>query len=158
MEQKTFIYKSQFSYWIFLPAVIFSGLTFYCYQYHSNIAFKGKKIIEFPYSYYLTGILCFLFLIYSIYKFKKHKDSIQNNSTIKISQGVLVFPHKKSTLNVDFKSINELYLKDNSDDGESIIIYSDNSKNRYEFFHDYFESTEKYIEFKTSIEKLVSIN
>ncbi|MDO6518596.1 hypothetical protein [Zobellia uliginosa] len=157
MEQKLFIYKSKFSYWTFLPPFVFLGIAFYCYQYDLNIAYKGRNILESPNSYYVAGTISILLLVYSIYKFKQYKDSIQNSSNIKISKNGLVFPHKKSTLSVDFKDVSELYVKDSSDDGESVIIYSDNGKNRYEFFHDYFESTEKYLEFKTAIEKSVTI-
>ncbi len=109
--------------------------------------------MESPYSFYATGTLCFLFTIYSIYRLNKHNNSIKRDNTIKVSERGLVFPYKDSSLNIDFKDITELYIKNNSEDGESIIIYSGNNKNRYEFFHDYFESTEKYLQFKTCMEK-----
>lgn len=157
MEPKTYTYKSEFSYWIFLPVLVFSGLAFYCFLYDAGIAIRNKTILASPYSYYATGAIAILFLVYSFYKLKAHKDSLQNSSKIKLGENGVSFPHKKSKLEVDYKSINELYIQESEDDGESVIIYTENNKNRYEFFHDYFESTEKYIEFKTHIEKSVSI-
>ncbi|WP_109436690.1 MULTISPECIES: hypothetical protein [Aquimarina] len=153
-EYKEFEYKSTFSYWTFMPAIIFGALTLYCFYYNAGIAIKGKSIISSPYSYYILGVLFISFLIYSIYKLKAHKTAIQNKNTIKISQTTISFPHKTTQVILSFKDISKLYIKDDSDDGESIIIYTNDNKDRFEFFHDNFISSTAYIEFKISLEKL----
>lgn len=156
MEQKIFAYKSRFSYWIFLPAIVLLCVALYCYQYNANIIYKGKNIITFPYSFYYTGILGFLFLMYAIYKLRAHYVAIQHGSSIKVSENCLVFPYKKSNMSIDFKEITKLYIKNSSDDGEALIIYSHNGKKSYAFFHDFFASTDQYVAFKAHLEKSIN--
>ena len=70
MEQKVFIYKSKFSYWVFLPSIILFSIAAYCYLNNASITIKGKSLIEFPYSYYIAGGLSILSILYSLYEFK----------------------------------------------------------------------------------------
>lgn len=152
-EYKEFEYKNTFSYWTFMPVIIFGALTLYCFYYNAGIAIKGKTILGTPYSYYILGIFFILFLINSIYKLRAHKIAIQNTNTIKISETTIGFPHKTSKVILNFKDIHKLYIKDDSDDGESVIIYTLDDKDRFEFFHDNFITPTAYNEFKILLKK-----
>ena len=155
MNNKIFKYKSKFSYWVFLPAILFLGLFFYAYLYKANITYKGRHLLEYPNSYYVTGIISILFLAYAVYKLIKHRNSIQNKNDITISQHALSFPYKNAVAKIDLKKVDELYFNDDSDDDEvSVILYTNDKKDRYEFFLDFFESVEKFTEFKTHLEKM----
>ena len=155
MNDKVFKYKSKFSYWVFLPAILFLGLFFYAYLYKTNITYKGRHLLEYPNSYYVTGLIFILFLAYASYKLIKHRNSIQNKNDITISQHTLSFPHKNAVAKIELKKVDELYFNDDSDDDEvSVILYTNDRKDRYEFFLDFFESVEKFTEFKTHLEKM----
>ena len=155
MNDKVFKYKSKFSFWVFLPAILFLGLFFYSYLYNANITYKGRHLLEYPNSYYVTGLIAILFLAYAVYKLIKHRKSIQNKNDITISQHTLSFPHKNTVAKIDIKKVGELYFNDDSDDDEvSVILYINDRKDRYEFFLDFFESIEKFTEFKTHLEKM----
>ncbi|WP_324026573.1 hypothetical protein QSV08_03340 [Maribacter sp. BPC-D8] len=155
MNIKVFKYKSKFSFWVFLPAILFLGLFFYSYLYNANITYKGRHLLEYPNSYYVTGLIAILFLAYAVYKLIKHRKSIQNKNDITISEHTLSFPHKNTVAKINLKKVDELYFNDDSDDDEvSVILYINDRKDRYEFFLDFFESVEKFTEFKTHLEKM----
>ncbi len=155
MEKKVFVYKVKFSYWVFLPAAILIGFTLYCFFFNTGIGIK-RLVLPAPYSYMITAVLGAIASIYAFNEYKSYKNSTQNSNNIEVNEDGVVFPYKKSVRRFAFKDINELYEKNDEDDGESFILYIDNEidgKKRYEFFHDNFESTQEYLEFKTAIEQ-----
>ena len=155
MKKKEFVYKVKFSYWVFLPAAILVGLAFYCFLFNAGIGIK-RLVLSPPYSYLVSGIFGAIATVYGMNEYKSYKNSTQNSNNIEVNEDGVVFPHKKSVRRFAFKDINELYEKNDDDDGESFILYIDNEidgKKRYEFFHDNFESTQEYLEFKAAIEQ-----
>ncbi len=154
MEQQEFTYKSTFSYWSFLPAIIFAGIAGYCFINDIGIAYKNFRILPSPTSYYVTGGLSILFFAYAFYKLFNVVNTNKNKAPIKINNNSISFPIGKSNIiYANFLDIDELWIKDDSDDGESVIIYTKPDNDRHEFFADNFESTSKYIDFKTVMEK-----
>ena len=154
MSIQTFTYKENFSPWVFTPAFVFFALTTYAFIEKVSFSFKGRVFLEYPYSYYVPGVLGFLFIIYAIYKFIKASKSGQNQKPISLGESFMSFPKGATdSITINYRSVNELWVKDDNDDGESVILYTDDNKNRYEFFEDNFENETKYIAFKTFLEK-----
>lgn len=152
MEQQTFRYKSTFLPWIFLPALVFGALAVYSFINDIDFSYRGRIFLENPISYYVTGVLCLAFMAYAFHKLLAHKNSRHNNANIVLGERGLRFPYKKATVSVNFNEINEFYIKNDSDDGEQVIIYTGPKNTRYVFSHDCFESTELYIKFKSLME------
>jgi len=152
MTNKSYNYIQKFSFWIFLPFLIFIILAVYSYLNQSRLVYKGHRLLNYPYSFYIPAIFGVLFLIYAVTKFSNWSKSKQNLAPIKLGDSVLSFPKGSSEIiHVNYIDINEIWVKDD-EDGESIILYTENNKNRYEFFAESFDSNSKYIDFKTFLE------
>ena len=155
MNTKTFNYKEKFSIWIFTPAAVFIAVAIYAFIEKVSFSYRGNMVLDYPISYYVPGILGVLFIAYGFYKFIKASKSKQNQKPISLGETSMSFPKGSSdSVLLNYSTINELWVKDDKDDGESVILYSEDSKNRFEFFAENFDSDSKYIDFKTYLEKV----
>lgn len=155
MNTHSFTYRATFSYWVLTPVLIFSGTAFYCFKYNAGMRYRTFRFLEAPNSYYVAGVLAILFLAYAIYKFLKVQRINTNKNPIKISDTTVSIPTGKSdVVHVPFSNINELWVQYDEDDGESLIVYVNQDKDRYEFFAENFESYDRYTDFKSLMEKL----
>ncbi|MDY7395857.1 hypothetical protein UMM65_11425 [Aureibaculum sp. 2210JD6-5] len=155
MTVETFNYKEKFSFWVFTPAVVFIALSSYAFSQKVSFTYKGRSFLEYPYSFYIPGALAVLFILYAISKFIKATKSNQNKKPISLGESYMTFPKGSSdSITVNYSNVNELWVKDDNDDGESVILYTENNKNRYEFFAENFENDTKYVAFKVFLEQV----
>ncbi|MEW7280550.1 hypothetical protein ABW636_18335 [Aquimarina sp. 2201CG1-2-11] len=154
MNQQIFTYRHTFSYWVFLFPTLCLGLASYCFMYNAAIAYRSHRFLEAPYSYYVTGGLGVLSLLYVGYSFFKVQNANRNTANITVGDSLLSFPKGgDEVVRVNFLEINELWIKDDSDDGESVIIYTKPNNDRHEFFAVNFQSISTYIDFKRLMER-----
>ncbi|MBJ2174835.1 hypothetical protein JBL43_11345 [Aureibaculum sp. A20] len=155
MNTKTFNYKEKFSIWIFSPAVVFIAVAIYAFIEKVSFSYRGNIVLNYPLSYYIPAVLGVLFIAYAVYKFINASKSKQNKKPISLGESSMSFPKGSSdTVQLNYSSVNELWVKEDNDDGESVILYSENNKNRFEFFAENFDADSQYIEFKTFLEKV----
>ncbi|WP_221409165.1 hypothetical protein [Reichenbachiella versicolor] len=153
MEQNTFRYHSvsSFSFQTFIPAIASFGLSYYCYEYQAGIRYRSLRVLEYPTSYYVTTLIGVVILVYALYQLIQHGTS--SGGDIRLSHDYFTFPKKRESIKVKYDDINQYEFKDDSDDGESVVIYTRTDKKKYQFFHDYFESTKDYLAFKRGIQQ-----
>lgn len=152
MTNLTYNYTLKFSFWLFSPVLIFGGLAVYSLINEVGFSYRGRISFPYPYSYYIPGIIAVVFAVYFVNELLKWHRAKQNTEPIKLGDTSMSFSEGSSMIvRVNYKEVNELWVKD--DDDESVILYTDNNKNRYEFISDNFDSDSKYIEFRTFLEK-----
>lgn len=153
---QTFSYKEKFSWsFIFLALLGLTGIV-YALLIPFNLKFKNFTVLQYPYSKYMVFGLGILLMAYAIHKCLKM--SVINS----VANIIVVTDHQFTFYNlegyalrsktVSFFEVNELWSKTANKDGESMIIYSQESKNRYEFFAENFESGAEFADFKKWLE------
>ncbi len=153
MTNQTYNYTPKFSFWLFFPVFIFGGLATYSLVNKVGFSYKGRMSFSYPYSFYVPGIIAVLFAVYFVNELLKWHKSKQNTEPIKLGDTSMSFAEGLSMIvRVNYKDVNELWVKDDEDE-ESVIIYTENNKNRYEFLSGNFDSDSKYIEFRNFLEK-----
>ncbi|UYQ94382.1 hypothetical protein MKQ68_04670 [Chitinophaga horti] len=161
MKQK-FNYREKFSWsFLFLAAVGIAGIVYAFVGEPFNLRYRRLTLLEYPNSKYALIVVGILFIAYTIHKYLKVK-AISQGEPIVVDGNSMQFSaissYKPVSTTVHFDKVNELWNKEDKDDGESMIIYSENSKNRYEFFADNFESMSEFTNFKRILEaKCVNI-
>jgi hypothetical protein len=80
--------------------------------------------------------------------------SVDKSNSINIYGNTISFKKKSNRINLNANDISQICIDNDEDDGESIVICSKKDNKRYEFFEDYFESTELYVQFKSVVEQL----
>jgi len=155
MSTLTFNYKEKFSFWIFLPGLVFIGLAVYTFMEKTGIRYKGRSLLDYPTSFYIPSAIGLLFIIYGVYKYSKATQSSQNQKPIRLSENSMTFPKGAAdSVTINYAQVNELWVKQSKDDGESVILYSEESKHRVEFFAENFDNDEDFVQFKTYLEKV----
>lgn len=159
---QTFNYSPKFSWsFLFLAAVGIAGIA-YAFISPFSIRFKNFTLLEYPGSKYAVIAIGILFIVYTIHKWLKVKAMNSAQNLIELSANQMIFKHLEgytlSNQQLLYFEVNELWNKSDEDDGESIILYTENSKNRYEFFAENFDSAGDFAEFKKWLEtKCVNI-
>lgn len=153
---QTFNYKEKFSWgFIFLALAGIAGIA-YSFVQPFNIRFKSFTVLEYPNSKYAVIVIALLFIIYAVHKFLKMKAGSGPDNVIVLSDNQLAFQHLQgyalTSKAISFFEVSELWNNTDDDDGESMIIYTEESKNRYEFFAENFDSTGEFAEFKKWLE------
>jgi len=152
---KSFTYKQKFSPWVFSPSVILGGAAIFFQINQMGVGYRRmRNLLPYPYSVYVFGGGAILMLLYALKKFNDYRASQSNNQPIQITDTTLTFPKGKEVESFSFTDISGLKVEDDTDDGESIVVYAANKEQ--EFFEEFFASTSEYIEFKGLIEKLSS--
>jgi len=155
--KKTFTYREKFSWgYLFLLAMCVAGI-FYALTQPFNIRFKRLELLAYPTSNYVVIAASVLMILYVIHKLLKMKATNSQDNTITVSESELEFKHLKgyslTNAQVVFGDVNELWNKTDDDDGESMVLYTEKNKNRYEFFAENFASAGEFAEFKKLLEQ-----
>lgn len=153
---QTFNYREKYSWgFLFLAAVGIAGIVYPFVSEPFNLRYRSFTVLEYPNSKYALIGVGVLFIAYAIHKFLKMR-AINSGEPIRVSGGTMSFSHLSgySPVNttISFSDVNELYNKEDKDDGESMILFTENSKNRYEFFAENFESMSEFANFKKILE------
>jgi hypothetical protein len=158
----TFNYKEKFSWgFLFMAALGLAGIVYSFVSEPFAIRYRRFTVLEHPNSKYALIAVGILFVAYAVHKFLKIK-AINQGEPIRMSDSGFTFSaissYKPVPASVNFAEVNELWNKEDKDDGESMILYTQQSKNRYEFFAENFESMGDFTNFKKILEaKCVSI-
>ncbi|WP_295119366.1 hypothetical protein [uncultured Chitinophaga sp.] len=152
---QTFNYREKYSWgFLFTAAVGLAGIV-YAFMKPFNLRYRNFTLLEYPNSKYAVIAAGILFIAYAIHKFFKMR-AINSGSAVQVSNEGMSFSEIKSYAPVNtsllFAEVNELWNKEDKDDGESMILYTQNSKNRYEFFAENFESMGEFTNFKKILE------
>ncbi len=155
MSEK-FNYREKYSWgFLFLAAVGLAGII-YSFTEPFNIRFKSATILAYPASKYVVIALGLLFVAYAVHRYLKMKAINGSHQAISVDDAGLSFAALKGygtePVRINFNDVNELWNKTDSDDGESSILYVNNSKHRYEFFAENFETDILYVQFRTILE------
>ncbi|MDR3286292.1 MAG: hypothetical protein LBT27_02460 [Prevotellaceae bacterium] len=155
--KQTFNYKEKFAFSYCYPAIAFVALAILAQVLKYGIAIQNFSLLEYPNSVYILIVCAVIFIAYAYYKYNSAKKSANNPNPIEITETSLSFPKGESEkISVDFANINELYAKNDEDEGKQVIIYT-NDKNRYEFSEDRFENAAEFAKFE-SLVKQYSVN
>ena len=154
--RKTFVYKEKFSWgFLFLAAVGLAGIL-YAFLKPFDIRFKNLTVLEYPASKFAVIAIGILFVLYAVHKYLKMSITSGKENIIVILDDELIFRHLNGyalvSRQISFTSVEELWNQTDEDDGESIILYADHGKNRYEFFAENFGEKADFEEFKTILE------
>jgi hypothetical protein len=148
-----FKYRPKFSIWYFTPFVSFGLIASYAFYLKSAIPYKYIRKLTYPNNLYIFGGLALLCLLYALYKIY-NVLSVDKSNSINIYGNTISFKKKSNKINLNANDISQICIDNDEDDGESIVICSKKDNKRYEFFEDYFESVELYIQFKSIVEQL----
>ncbi|CAN5172398.1 hypothetical protein BH09BAC5_BH09BAC5_13510 [soil metagenome] len=151
-----FEYKEKYSWgFLFLAAVGIGGIIYAAVQ-PIDIKLGSKTILEYPTSKYAIWAAGALFILFAVHKWLKMKANNSSSEGIVVSGNELQFKYVKgysvSSQQLLFAAVNELWNKTDDDDGESMILFTEESKNRYEFFSENFETSSQFAEFKKILE------
>lgn len=153
---QTFIYREKFSWgFVFLALIGVAGIV-YAFMNPFDIRIKSLRLLEYPNSKYAVILIGLVLILYAIHKYLKAKASSSRANVIVLSDNQFTFQHLQgyslSSKIVSFFEVEELWNNNDDDDGESMIVFTHQSKNRYEFFADNFNSPGDFAEFKKWLE------
>lgn len=152
----SFTYKAK-SPWlfIFLPLV---GIVFIVYALMEpfTLKFKNYTALDYPNSKYVAIAVGAILLAYGIHKILKTSVLNKNAEPIITTDNELEFNYLKMYSSIRIKllysMVTELWNKEDKEDGESITLHT-SDKNRYEFFANYFASTQEFATFKNILQE-----
>jgi hypothetical protein len=153
--KQTFIYKEKFAFSYCYPAIAFVALGILSQVFKYGIAIQNFNLLEYPNSVYIMIVCAVIFIAYAYYKYNSAKKSANNPNPVEITETSLSFPKgENEKISVDFANVNELYVKNDEDEGKQIIIYT-KDKNRYEFSEDRFENTDEFAKFANLVKQYI---
>jgi cbb3-type cytochrome oxidase subunit 3 len=146
--KRTFIYKEKFSFSYWYPAIVFVALAVLSFVFKYGIALRNLRLFAYPNSLYVLSLCAVLFIVYALYKRNRAKASAANPNPFEIDDTGITFPKRKNEcVTVAFADVEELWHKNDEDDGQQVIIYT-TGKDRYEFSEDHFANTAEFSEFE----------
>lgn len=155
MTTQTFVYREKFSWGFLFPAAIGLVGIVYAITNPFHIRFKNLTVLAYPNSKYAVLGIGLVFILYAVHKYLKMKAVNAADHTIVVSGNDIHFKqlngYTLSGEQVDLASVSELW-NNTDDDGESMIIYTAERQNRYEFFAGNFASASDFAAFKKIME------
>jgi hypothetical protein len=151
-----FLYRQKFSYGFIVLALVGIIVIIYSLLKQFSITYKNVLLLQYPYSNYAGIGAGILFLLYPLHKYFYMRAINNTTKLIEVTEANVSFPHismyKSSMKSFKYVDVNELWLKDDKDDGESVIVFA-NKTNRYEFFAENFENLTRFSTFKEILQK-----
>jgi hypothetical protein len=122
-----------------------------------NIRFRRLTLLEYPQSNYTVIGVGLLFVAYAVHRFLQIRAANSATMPISFTREGMSFPYiqgyKVTSATVHFPLVNELWSKSDEDDGDSVVLYVENNKYRFEFFAMNFESLARFEEFSAILEQ-----
>lgn len=153
---QSFNYRAKYSWGFSFLALIGIVAIVYAVLQPFNIRLGSRVIFEYPTSMYVVIVIGTLFILYAIHKFLKMRAINSSTEPVVVLDHEIIFNDlvgyslkRKSVL---FTNVNELWSRFDKDDGNSMILYADQSRNKYEFFAENFDSPSLYEDFKNALE------
>lgn len=147
---KTFNYKEKFAFSEFYPAIAALIICLLCVIFGYGIAIGNLRILAYPNSAIITGIIAAAFLADALVKLNKSKKAKQDSHKIEMTEEGFSFPKGgKKTVTVRFSEITELGNDEDEDDGRMLIVRTQNG--RYVFEEEKFDGKKEYEDFAAII-------
>jgi hypothetical protein len=154
---QSFTYRRKYSSNFVLMAVAGVAGIGYSLVQPFSLGYRRHVILEAPHSNYAVIVVGALFIAYAIHKFFQMRATNTATAPIAVTDAGMTFPYVSgytaTPTTVSFPLVNELWSKSDEDDGESVVLYVENSKYRFEFFAEHFENPERFSEFRSLLEQ-----
>lgn len=155
LSSEQFPYRKKFPTTLLIPcliALIFSALI---YWFEWSITYKNHVILAFPLSFYVIGGITFLSLFMLIHSLLVYWVINKSGLDVVVMSEQLMLPsvekYKAKHSIVVFKDIEKITIKDDEDDGESVIIEVRSNANTYELYATDFVKESHYTDFKKAL-------
>jgi|GEM_PF-6416554 len=152
VSSQQFSYRKKFpTVWIisFLVSFIFS-LVIYFFEW--SITYKNHVILAFPTSFYVVGTIAFLGLLLTAHMLLVYLVINKSGLDLVVMSDQLLLPwvskYKAKHQSIVFKEIKTISIKEDEDDGESVIIETSPNQDTYELYAVDFVREPDYVSFK----------
>ncbi|MEM6274615.1 MAG: hypothetical protein AAF735_05180 [Myxococcota bacterium] len=150
--REEFAYRAKPGYYLLFVGLFFGALAVFFGVSGYGLAFRNLTLAPYPWSMVATAVIAALFVIGGMVGLRNAKALNANPNRLTLEESSMSFPRgAQEKVVVAYRDVTQFWVKDDKDDGESVILYV--GDDRHEFFAEYFDSSQDYVRFKTTIEQ-----